>query len=529
MNSNHIEVDLMREILVLPLRLEKFDSTAILSDFMRQDLLNKNSPWKEAANAEAVSLGVNASAQENYAERVYFHPFVQSFLYGEQCKHFVRKEALTQLQLKAKYNDDLGDYTIDLVVERCVLTIVPKPGLVLLTLEVTAKKDTKIARSKPEFFHSSGLTLADALSIHDVLRRIFPPYFVEVNKWNNALFPQSVSVRNKDGEFKLNSNLDEMCESALDTKIRNIWAPWWKEILGPVISCGLFTQVVDERIPSMMFVSTPHDKNVSESDRVRLCFADGPGTGSPYAPEFLENFERDHAYKRFSHFGTTYYSSAYSFVCLLNLTSNNFYIQTHFRRHYMRMFFIVQMQKAALLTFSAWMAGALNGDYQKTISQVRSSFVEFTHQTWFSNVSNQEQGRELFQLMQKSAGNLELYAEVKAESETAREELVIAAEQAQAQNGFILNIFATLFTVLAFPPTAWQVLVQAGYFKLILAKSMLWMFIGSFIVAFCAVLWMAQSSFASEVRIGPIRLTDFILFCLGVATLVCFIWSLHVP
>jgi hypothetical protein len=460
--------------------------------------------------------------QQAYAEQIYFHPFVRRFLFntgaGAPCTHFVRRDeqAITSLQLKTKYGpEELGSYAVELTVERCTLTAIPAVGLVLLVFEVAAPATATLTRTKPQAFAShTGLTLADALSIHDTLRRLFPPYYT-ADGYNGALFPESVEFLSSPSAAAVAAGGDRLkalqhtaLELATAGSPEDLWAPWWESLLQPLLgqreeaqSLPRFRQVVDERIPSMMFVALEKESAVGLGDQRRLCFADGPGSGMGYSEEFLGDFRQRHAYTRFSHWGTTYFLSSYSFTCLAGYSERKGesiardVLQEHFRRHYMRMFFLVQMQKAALLAYSNWMSNAMQGDsrhYRQSIGNVRVAFIKFTHQTWFSNVSNQEQARELFHEMQRHAGNHELYEEVKAESEAAREELEVAAGKAEANNGFILNIVAALFTVLAFPPTVWSPLKEAGYMKPHEATWLWGLMCAASLVSIPVVWWLDQ-------------------------------------
>jgi hypothetical protein len=493
------------------LRLTRSEDRTWYEKELYSQLLGPGSPWQEAAPdvdlAGPGQAGPDGWNVDHYAEQTYFHPFVQRFLFGTgqgaACRHLVRKpdHAITTLSLTARYGGGpgLGRFVINLHVDRCVLTMVSNPGLAILTLEVSATTPEQMKRFSPEAFAGNGLTLADALSVHDVLRRIFPPFFVdpdaakekdpekeklrEKDIVDTSLFPINVQLKRTGIEpipVQPHRQLYEDAKTAMAAgQLGSVLAPWWKEILGPIASARTergaprFEPVSDDRIPSMMFVLTPELRHIGEEDEIRLCFADHPGFGAPYDPQFMAGFREKHAYTRFSHDGTTYYASSYSFCALVAGTAeakNDFgrtTLQTHFRRHYYRMFFIVQMQKAALLAFSGWMAESSDdlAEYRKRILAVRECFIRFTHKAWFSNVSNQEQARDLFAFMQRHAGNPELYAEVREESEAGRDELQLAAEQADANNSYVLNILAMLATLLGLLPTLWSVLEQSGYMR----------------------------------------------------------------
>jgi hypothetical protein len=402
----------------------------------------------------------------NFAETAYFHPFVQDFLFGGgHCEYFHRKpgEEIRTLRVAARYGYGLPDFLVDLAVDRCELAIIAEPGLALLTLEVAAGPDTPVRRATGA---TCSFSLGDALALHDCLRRVYPPYFTgpgASTPYDTSLFPINVEINPKtplaDAAFPSCAKLDYVKAELLD-KRRCAYAPWWKEILGPVAVPEIFSQISDDRIPTMVFVVAKDIEAIGRADRVRLAFADHPGSGYPYAEVACENFEDRHAYRLFEHYGTHHYVTAFSYTCLAQGDADNpndFAIpilQEHFRRHYARMFFIVQMQKAGLLMFSNFMAQAHANakKYGDHLRDTRNLFLRFTHATWFSNVSNQEQARALFAMMQEHSGNVALYEEVNNESAAARDELQLLTDAQIAQSDFMMNIFFGLATFLGLPP-----------------------------------------------------------------------------
>ena len=481
--ARNIELAVFREILVLPLRLDDLNDHDRLSGWIGQSLLGESSPWERASGdsgfappspfAPYKDKSESAFARRQaFAEMAYFHSFIHKLLYQpKSVQRFVHKEksAIAEIELRASYGAaPWNAYRICLTVERCVLEILADPGIAILTLEVAAGPQSGLWRADDCGEAEGKLSLAEAQSIHDCLRRIYPPFLIETTTedglplaYDTKLFPMAMALRRKVRAETAEAVLPPQPPTAqelqdmvkeLRENLRLPYAPWWREILGPLAELGSpFVQVADDRIPSMVFVAVPGPKLVSRDDRIRLCFADGPGREPNYAPGFMAEFENKHRYGRFSHLGAGYYVSSYSFVAIVGSSGFELAVlQEHFRRHYHRMFFIVQAQKAALLMFSNFLSAA-TGHGPGPIREVRKRFVAFTHGLWFSNVSNQEQARELFELMQARAGNRELYAEVKAESTTAREELTTQAEESQMENALIFNMLIAVLTIFGLP------------------------------------------------------------------------------
>jgi hypothetical protein len=166
---------------------------------------------------------------------------------------------------------------------------------------------------------------------------------------------------------------------------------------------------------------------------MRLTFLDSGGTGWACSRKFLRGKEAEHWYDRYWHFGTRYLSSGYGFLLVTKYDSSvRDQLRLHMRHHYFKMFLIAQMQKASLLV--AWeRLSRLLQDYASEEAG-RSSRRRF-HQAhrWlaedlasyiavfeFSEVTNQIQGRELFNLMRRHLGSPELYGELLKQLEFAR-------------------------------------------------------------------------------------------------------------
>lgn len=521
MTNFSTKIDAFREILVLPLRISKADRNPEWPKFLTEKLGSGNFVWeKTTARTPTQSRAFVASGLEKpepekfdstiqekiqsaqkeavdeynkrwaFGEMAYFHPFVQDFLYDAKpdapCHWYTLEKQLDRIRVEAQMGVKIRNcdsYVIDLLVDRCELAFLPDPGLAILVLEIVATSNTKLIRYNSDStvkVIEDTLTLGDALSLHDIVRRIYPPFFKTLKPQHDrrtydlSLFPLSVDC-NPDKKLKPRrkpQDLSYLAEELVPGK-KLPYAPWWHELLAPLVINNRFTQVVDERMPSMIFLGMKSTKQLSKQDLIRLCFADHPGNGAPYDPDFMKNFMAEHGYRRFSHLGTTYFASSYSFVCVTETqgswNSPKFVfgrdvIQEHFRRHYAKMFFIVQMQKAALLSFSSSLSDVLSAkssnsnSYYESIRKMRVNFLAFTHRYWFSNVSNQEQARELFALMQKHAGNHVLYEEVNKESAAAREEMLIEAQhnemeaaQSQADSAKLTNIIIMILTAMTVP------------------------------------------------------------------------------
>ena len=110
-------------------------------------------------------------------------------------------------------------------------------------------------------------------------------------------------------------------------------APYWR-------------QIIDGRVPSMVFAGSPQADKIGDGDFVRLCFVDGPGTDAfPHAEACLANFKKDNCYDRFWYgkFPSRILLSSYC-MAMIGVEDasdeKDFFreaLQAHFRRHYFQL------------------------------------------------------------------------------------------------------------------------------------------------------------------------------------------------
>jgi hypothetical protein len=514
------EVTLFREMLFLPLRLTVPDDKERLAGCI--DSLTGH--WVKPADNLAFQQpsriwpprpqdkpeNPDDRLRHAYGEAAYFHPYVQRFLYGfgskpdrEPVRTLIRT-GIEAMRVRLSYGSDpcmveafpsAESFEIDLTVDRIELNHVREPGLVIFVIELAADGTAPLRRFDGNGKEINGrhhLSMAEVLAIKDGLRRLFPPFFFNLSQapsndgamadkhfaLDTALFPASVEFVGPDAPpASATLFTGETAFAMAQGLARNgslPAAPWWHSLLQPLIGAPgsggqLLEQVVDERMPSLSFVAVPDLASVTHADQIRLCFADHPGKGLPYAPDFLADFVPKHCYDRFLQLGTRYMFSSYSLValCQTGVSRARPYagfdfpldvIQEHMRRHYLRMFMLAHIQRASLLAFSNWISRAMqesetlrDARYRSRIDDLRRGFVEFTQISWFSNLSNQEQARDMFALTQEHMGTAALQAEVLSELDGARAVLTEIDEERQAESAMAFNVFAGIATLVGLP------------------------------------------------------------------------------
>jgi hypothetical protein len=223
-----------------------------------------------------------------------------------------------------------------------------------------------------------------------------------------------------------------------------------------------YEHIEDERMQLFSFIGVPDPRKISDGDWVRLATIDDSGASAlyPYSPDFLagDGF-RQFAYDRFWHptgiapaavwHTTRWLNCGYGFTAVG--ASSGFFADDrsgarfHFRSHYWMMGLIAHFHRASLLGFKARIAKAaehLRGDgtlqerdanFRNAIQSIERDFLVFRSVYWFSEVSNQIQGRELFDLFVKHLRTQELFTQLRDEIGEATATLSAWATEKQSE------------------------------------------------------------------------------------------------
>ena len=398
---------------------------------------------------------------EAYAEFVYFHGFIQKFLYRKQVGNAAADLRLFQRNIGAALSVELPGFTVSLNIERLSLYLFDL-GVAILVLEVSAGDDPCIiaANGRPH------LTLAHAQALQNALRRLYPPYFEDDG---TPEYPARIGISDKTYVSK-----NEDWRGQVARERTNPLAQFWRDLLSPLgvegyhpakHPGGVWRQIIDERLPSMCFIETEHGKRVRRGDFMRLCFADNPSNDRyPYAEEFLKDFEREHCYDRhwYGDYGTRYLFSGYAMVMIgtgakpKTKPGERFFrdvLQPHFRRHYFQMGLLNQLQVAALLAISHDLSqsadvreteGGPADRLRERAAALQRRFLAFQQHYWFTQISNQLQAREMYALWRERLGTQELHEEVKEQLENVNDFLDGRWQEKMQTSAERLNIVAVL-------------------------------------------------------------------------------------
>ena len=226
-----------------------------------------------------------------------------------------------------------------------------------------------------------------------------------------------------------------------------------------------FEHIRDERAVVMSYISVAEGviRKISDGDWLRIAAVDSPGspTTLPYSPEFYRNSDplQSFVYDRFWHstgecnetdgrgkptamghewMSTRWMCSGYSFACVGDAGDKSFFSDEHsgalsqFRHHYFALTMIAMFHHASLLMYKHRLAEASdnmlsehaservrNADFRYSAERLAKEIMRFRTLYWFSEVSNQVQGAELFDMFRRHLRLQDLFGQVTGDTESA--------------------------------------------------------------------------------------------------------------
>jgi hypothetical protein len=346
-----MQVDLFHEILIWPLRLEEAgrEHPGLVERERTLDAWGgriTSKHWEEAR--DPFSRGIPSLESTRYAEYVYFHPFVQRFLYGDG-KTRPALRLFTRNDIKGM-RVGMSEQSVDLNVERVHLYLDAR--VALLVVEVSAKE----------------VPLELVEDLQDQIRRVYPPFFLSGRP---GLCPDSVEwLDERSQPYGRASDYADMNGYLRQFKADHVVpvAAHWQFLLEPLEAFTpgkpqgtlAYKQIEDERMQAMSYLAVRSPFEITRDHFVRLALYDSHGDPGnlPYAEEFLSGFERAHCYDRFwdkrGGYSTRILCSGYGFTMVGDSAWQGFVDESHgllahFRQHYFQLGLIVHFQKASLL------------------------------------------------------------------------------------------------------------------------------------------------------------------------------------
>ena len=398
----------------------------------------------------------------NYSEYAYLHGYVRDALY--QIRQDV-KWISKYYELKGFNQTDTISYFIRGKKEPYIL------GIDNISLRIF---ETGVGILSFSLLNDHYDKIEDILIINDFGRRVYPEFFPEngdIKVVKDKFLPDKV-VLNFSGRSPIEEDFSCLKDAISDDgKIR----------IGDHITKLLegieFIPIIDDRMFTICWYGSCIWSQKLAGNGYKSCdawhqyiFLDGRSIGTENR-RMKEKLIRDNTYERWSDCGTLYGITRYSLMCITDTpTEENFFFPDVIRNHMQTMYFqiatILLAQRASILKFSADVSDIsgeiedflnLGSDdeeqFRKIADKVKtlhSSFIHFVNRLWFTEVTPQEQGIEMYNMALKNMGLKEQLDEVRHEIKELYEFMDMQYEKMKAKDDRKMNHNLVLLNKLAF-------------------------------------------------------------------------------
>jgi hypothetical protein len=364
---------------------------------------------KEKENSNWINLPNPITSDyetELYNEKNFFYEFVHPILYDEGNRkdpivlHFERKEA---------YDNSKLIYEIDVIANHHNLyqLKLKSIGLNIYSTGTGSLVFYLENHDYPEF--------DDILRINQYGRRIFPPFFGEKT---GVLDTKQKELANHIAILGLNGSEHLYFENfeRYSEKTKRKPACFIKSLIDDYNDNLDILPVTDDRMHVLCrYENDKMSKSIKgkwlktegfKNDWYRFLFVDGGNDPMCQNKKMMEKLINDHTFFRWTDYGCLHGISRYSFVYLTSTDAPD-YLKTHFRTIYAQMVELSLIQRATILKFSDEVTrlSKLKNEKSKKLTEeitgLYQEYIRFVNQIYFREVTAQEQGIELYNLLQE--------------------------------------------------------------------------------------------------------------------------------
>ena len=407
-------------------------------------------------------------ADELYNEKNYYYQFVHAVLYDtsneETLLHHYERKELQEKGRKVYYKIATKGKEYVLDVDGININLY-STGVGTLTFYLQNNRDNQ---KEPD----------DILKINQFGRRLFPPFIGDLERRSLIANYIEISGLNGDGSrYKEDFSKYVNKKDKTDKTKKSDWevALFIGNLIHDLAPNLEVTPVIDDRMFVACWYVNDDLSKIVERDFVdfekaenywwyRYIFVD-EGWPTCQNDNLRNNIIEKSSYLRWQKLGSVFGVSRYSFVSLTN--SNDFntnVISMHIRTLYSRMVELVLVQRASTLRFSKEVTNVSTLPKEKTnmfikrISSLYEGYIRFVNQVHFREVTTQDQGIELYQLISKTL-NIEEYVEdLDKEIGELHQYVSMLEDKTRNKNAQTLNYIAAVFL----PMTAFFGLLNAN-------------------------------------------------------------------
>ncbi|MCX6305384.1 MAG: hypothetical protein NT040_10470 [Bacteroidetes bacterium] len=435
---------------------------------------------------------------ELYNEKNFFYKFVHNVLYDTGktgnpiIRHFERKETYNgeltfKIGVKAGkeniYNLKIKSIGIDL--------FSTGTGILIFYLENHLYNN-----------------IVDVKRINQFGRRVFPPYMVDgtgVAGTKTGELADYIAIDGLSGEpSRYFEDFNQF--TALDIYkparfIKSLIEDLDKTILPePVVDDRMFTMCwfFDNETSELIKSDTSYEEYAISNDWHEYLYIDSNGS-TCQNKKMQKKLLEDHTYARWQKEGTLYGITRYSFIAISN---EGWFAQnvllTHFRTMYVRMVELVLVQRASTLKFSSevtMLSSLSDKDPQRladNIGKFYQAYIRFVNQVYFREITAQEQGIELYEMLQISLHMKDQVKDLDEEIGELHNYAALLDDKRQNQNLSLLTKIGALFIAPSLIASYFGMNILQINGNNPVAFSQIWVF-GSFIVLSGLILWLTKT------------------------------------
>ncbi len=323
--------------------------------------------------------------------------------------------------------------------------------------------------------HADDLPLRVVQDVMFRFGRAYPAYWEENGQAGHC--PWKVEFLSATGDVLATSDYNDRAKYlAFACRHRSpCVAAHWAFVLRPLApqhdteSAGTirYRQLEYYRMPLMAYLALDNPVKLKRGEIVRLALASGPEDRdkAPFGKKRRTDFATQYSTTRIGELdysnssGSLYLSSGRAMV-VVGDAGNEFFTHfehgtfSRFRHQNFLVFLIAHFQRAALLMFSDRLAEAVGRLDIRNFEAVRAfrqdsraaleTFLRFTHRYWFSEISDQAETAELFEMCRRHLGVDRLYADIRQEAQDMNRYL--ESEAVRRQNDTVVRL--TVVTIL---------------------------------------------------------------------------------
>lgn len=312
----------------------------------------------------------------------------------------------------------------------------------------------------------------DVLMINQFGRRIFPPFIQDTE--SRIEIAEFIEIQGLSGTRNYREDFSDYTNKTpyqLASFIKSLITDFSDNIeIEPVIDDRMFVNSTYSNkalVEPFLCFDDQNQNAIDKSEEAfqKFCFEDSfwykylfADASSPTCRNkaMRNKLVEDHTYLRWQQYGSLFGFSRYSLVLLADINEDNGYLPVHMRCMYSRMIEMVLIIRASILKFSGEtteVSKLINAekpdrDLINRISSIYKEYIGFVNQYYFREVTAQDQGIELYNLILKTLRINDYIKDLDNEIEELHNYVSLLEDNRRNTNATYLNIFVVILTII---------------------------------------------------------------------------------